>query len=154
MLKKAFILKRVAIMALTTSFLASCTSILKPPSASVDNARLVDVTTEAINVSVLLTLSNPNSLEITLSNIKAKFFLSDVEAGTISSVQKEHTLPANGKVSIPLRVQIPIKSLPEALKRSAIGLIRLNLPYQITGSVDVANGIITVPFERKGSLSR
>lgn len=115
-------------LVLATFLLASCSSILKPPSASVDNSKLVDVTAKAINVSVLLTRSNPNSLEISLSNLKAKFFLSDVEAGAISSVQKQYTLPADGKVSIPLRVQIPIKSLPEALKRSAIGLIRLNFP--------------------------
>jgi LEA14-like dessication related protein len=116
--------------------------------------RLLDLDSEAANVIVVLKVSNPNGVDVSVSNIKAAFFLAGQEVATVQALQNKHTLPARGSLSIPMRARVPLKTLPEAVRRSAIALMRFDLPYRVSGSVDVVNGLVTVPFEKSGNFAR
>ena len=134
--------------------LAGCANPIKSPSASVEDVRLLDLDSEAANVIVVLKVSNPNGVDVSVSNIKAAFFLAGQEVATVQALQNKHTLPARGSLSIPMRARVPLKTLPEAVRRSAIALMRFDLPYRVSGSVDVVNGLVTVPFEKSGNFAR
>jgi len=134
--------------------LFGCANPIKSPTASVEDVRLLDLDSEAANVIVVLKVSNPNGVDVSVSNIKAAFFLAGQEVATVQALQNKHTLPARGSLSIPMRARVPLKTLPEAVRRSAIALMRFDLPYRVSGSVDVVNGLVTVPFEKSGNFAR
>ena len=134
--------------------LFGCANPIKSPTASVEDVRLLDLDSEAANVIVVLKVSNPNGVDVSVSNIKAAFFLAGQEVATVQALQSKHTLPARGSLSIPMRARVPLKTLPEAVRRSAIALMRFDLPYRVSGSVDVVNGLVTVPFEKSGNFAR
>lgn len=150
----AFSLTRTLPLFVLVVTLAGCANPIKSPSASVEDVRLLDLDSEAANVIVVLKVSNPNGVDVSVSNIKAAFFLAGQEVATVQALQNKHTLPARGSLSIPMRARVPLKTLPEAVRRSAIALMRFDLPYRVSGSVDVVNGLVTVPFEKSGSFAR
>jgi LEA14-like dessication related protein len=143
-----------AFVLLAAMTLFGCANPIKSPSASIEDVRLLELDPEAANVIVVLKVSNPNGVEVSVSNIKAAFFLAGQEVATVQALQNKYTLPARGSLSIPMRARVPLKTLPEAVRRSAIALMRFDLPYRISGSVDVVNGLVTVPFEKSGNFAR
>lgn len=150
----AFSLTKTLSLFVLAVTLAGCANPIKSPSASVEDVRLLDLDSEAANVIVVLKVSNPNGVDVSVSNIKAAFFLAGQEVATVQALQNKHTLPARGSLSIPMRARVPLKTLPEAVRRSAIALMRFDLPYRVSGSVDVVNGLVTVPFEKSGNFAR
>ena len=99
-------------------------------------------------------MTNSNSVELTVSDIQAKFTLADQEVGTAQALQPKYTLPASGTVMLPMRVKLDFKTLPTLLNKSALALISGGLPYRLSGSMTTFNGLLTVPFEKSGDIAK
>lgn len=131
-----------------------CSSALKKPTVEVAEVRVADFDRESIQFTVTLRVNNSNPSEITLSNIQAKLSLANQPVGSAQAVQPNYTLPASGTVMLPMRVKVDFKTLPDALKQSALALASGGLPYAISGSVETFNGLVTIPFEKSGDIAK
>lgn len=127
---------------------------LKKPSIEVAEVRVADFDRDAVQLTVTLKVQNSNPIELSISDIQAKFFLANQEAGQIESAQAKYSLPASGSVMLPIKVSIPFKSLPDTLKKSSLALVSGGLPYRITGSITTFNGLLNVPFEKTGEIGK
>lgn len=148
--RTGLIVAMLACMAL----LAGCGSALKKPTVEVADARVANFDRDTAQFTVTLKVDNPNSTELTISDIQAKFFLVDEEVGTAEGAQPKYILPASGSVMLPVRVNVTFKTLPDVLRKSLIALVSGGLPYKISGSITTFNGLTTIPFERKGDLAK
>lgn len=146
-------LRAALLMGLCSLVAFGCSGPLQKPNVEVSEVHVADMDREAIRFTVVLRVHNPNGLSIGVSDIQAKLYLAEDEIGSAQAVQQHYTLPASASIQLPLRVTVPIKNLPEKLKRSALSLIAGGLPYSISGSLTAMNGLATVPFEKSGSLS-
>ncbi|WVN41169.1 LEA type 2 family protein [beta proteobacterium MWH-UniP1] len=144
----------IAAMLVFAALLAGCGSALKKPTVEVADARVANFDRDTAQFTVTLKVDNPNSTELTISDIQAKFFLVDEEVGTAEGTQPKYILPANGSVMLPVRVNVTFKTLPDVLRKSLIALVSGGLPYKISGSITTFNGLTTIPFERKGDLAK
>lgn len=136
------------------SLIAGCGTALKKPTVEVADVRVANFDRETAQFTVTLKVDNPNSTELTISDIQAKFFLIDEEVGTLEGSQPKYILPANGSVMLPVRVNVTFKTLPDVLRKSLIALVSGGLPYKISGSITTFNGLTTIPFERRGDLAK
>ena len=144
----------IAIVLACTALIAGCGSALKKPTVEVADARVANFDRDTAQFTVTLKVNNPNSTELTVSDIQAKFFLADEEVGTAEGAQPKYVLPANGSVMLPVRVNVTFKTLPDVLRKSLIALVSGGLPYKVSGSITTFNGLATIPFERKGDLAK
>ncbi|MEY3993572.1 MAG: hypothetical protein RLZZ113_677, partial [Pseudomonadota bacterium] len=62
-------------------------SALKKPSLEVAEVRIADFDRDAVQLTVTLKVQNPNPIELSITDIQAKFFLANQEAGQIESAQ-------------------------------------------------------------------
>lgn len=144
----------IAIALAWTALIAGCGTALKKPTVEVADARVASFDRDTAQFTITLKVNNPNSTELSISDIQAKFFLADEEVGTAEGAQPKYVLPANGSVMLPVRVNVTFKTLPDVLRKSLIALVSGGLPYKITGSITTFNGLATIPFERKGNLAK
>ena len=144
-----------ALLAVTAlAGLTGCGGALKKPTVEVAEVRVADFDRESAQFTVTLKVTNSNSVELTVSDIQAKFTLADQEVGTAQALQPRYTLPASGTVMLPMRVKLDFKTLPAAVSKSALALVSGGLPYRLSGSVTAFNGLITVPFEKSGDIAK
>jgi len=136
-------------------FAAGCTSLagFKKPGLQVVETRLAALERDSAQLTVTLKVTNPNPSEISLTDLKAKLFVADTEVGEASSAQPRITLAANSTVMVPLRVDLPFKSLSGAIQRSLLALAQGSLPYRLTGTVTTNNGLLTMPFDASGEIA-
>ncbi len=133
--------------------LSGCSSAIKPPTLQVADVRVASLDREQLVLTVTLNAQNPNSIDLNLSDIQAKISLTGEEVATVNSVQPTVRLPASGTVTVPIRLQIGLQGAPAVIKKSAIALLAGGLGYQVKGSVTTFNGLITVPFEKSGTVN-
>ena len=148
------LLALVLLTAMASLALTGCAGGLKKPTLEVAEVRVADIDRDAIQLTVTLKVNNGNAVELSVSDIQATVFLADQEVGTSQAVQPRYTLPPSGSVMLPLRVKVPVKALPDALRKGVVALIGGTMPYKITGSVTTFNGLITIPFEKSGDVAR
>ena len=147
----------VALMAAAFSLvltISGCSTILKKPEVSVAEVRVADIDLERVQLTVTLRVRNPNPVEITLTDLKAKFWIADTEAGLIEPSQLRYVLAASSSVMLPVRVSLTVKSLPAVVQKSLRALIQGGLPYRVEGSVTTGNGLITIPFNKTGEIAK
>ena len=140
--------------AATSLAITGCAGGPKKPTLEVAEVRVADIDRESVQLTVTLNVKNNNAVELSVSDIQATLFLADQNVGTAQAVQPRYTLPASGSVMLPLRVRVPIKTLPDALRKGALALINGGMPYKITGSVTTFNGLVTIPFEKSGDVAK
>lgn len=133
---------------------AACTTALKRPDVSVAEVRVAGFDPDTIQLTVTLKVHNPNPTEIGLSDLKAKFWIADTEAGELEPSQPKYVLSPNSTVMLPLKINIPAKSLPTLVQRSVLALIQGGLPYRVQGSVATNNGLVTIPFDKTGEIGK
>jgi len=144
----------LVVLTALASLVAGCSTALKKPTVNVADVRVANFDRETAQFTITLNVNNPNNTELTVSDIQAKFFLMDEEIGTAEGTQANYTLPANGSVMLPIRVNVTFKTLPDVLRKSLIALVSGGLPYKITGSITTFNGLTTIPFERRGDIAK
>lgn len=134
--------------------IAACGVTLKKPDVSVADVRVAGFDTESVQLTVTLRIQNPNPVEISLTDIKAKFWVADTEAGEVEPSQARYVLAPSSSVMLPLKVNVPAKSLPTLIQRSVLAVIQGGLPYRVEGSVTTSNGLITIPFDKTGEIAK
>ncbi len=149
---RVFVLLAAGVAALLT--LAACGTVMKKPEVSVAEVRVAGIDLERVQLTVTLRVRNPNPVEITLTDLKAKFWVADTEAGLIEPSQLRYVLAASSSVMLPVRVSLTVKSLPAVVQESLRALIQGGLPYRIEGSVTTGNGLITIPFNKTGEIAK
>lgn len=149
---RAFVIFAAAVLALLT--LAACGTVMKKPDVSVAEVRVAGFDPESVQLTITLKVYNPNPLEISLTDIKAKFWIADTEAGSVEPSQVKYVISPAASVMLPLKVNVPAKSLPTLVQRSVLALIQGGLPYRIEGSVTTGNGLITIPFNKTGEIAK
>jgi len=133
--------------------LIGCSSAVKKPTITLADIRIAEMTRDTLGLTVGLKVDNPNAVELTLSNIRADLFLADAPIGKAESMQSRVTLPPSGSVTLPLRLNLELKTLPEAVRRSVINMAAGGgVPYRVNGSVTTFNGLLDIPFNHTGSL--
>jgi LEA14-like dessication related protein len=134
--------------------LSACGVALKKPDVSVAEVRVAGFDPESVQLTVTLKVQNPNAVEISLTDIKAKFWIADTEAGEIEPSQVKYVLAPSSSVMLPLKVNVPAKSLPALIQKSVLALIQGGLPYRVEGSVTTGNGLMTIPFNKTGEIAK
>jgi LEA14-like dessication related protein len=134
--------------------LVGCASAIKAPQVEVAEVRLASIDREGVQFTVALRVTNPNPIEITLTNLKADLSVAGQLLGKAETLSAKTTLSAQTAVSVPMRVSVAFKGLPETLRQSLIAAGSGSLPYKISGSTEVANGLIQIPFEKSGEIAR
>ncbi len=137
-----------------TFALAGCGVALKKPDISVADVRVAGFDPENIQLTVALKVHNPNATEISLTDVKAKFWIADTEAGELEPSQMKYVLAPSSTVMLPLKVNVPAKSLSTLIQKSVLAVIQGGLPYRVEGSVTTGNGLITIPFDKKGEIAK
>jgi LEA14-like dessication related protein len=133
--------------------IAGCSSPMKKPAISLTDLRISELSRETMVLTISLKVDNPNPVELTLTDVRADLFLTDAPVGKAESTQPRVTLPASGSITLPMRLNVPIKTLPDALRKSLTSLAGGGgLPYRINGSVTTFNGLLDIPFNAKGNL--
>jgi LEA14-like dessication related protein len=134
--------------------IAGCSGgALKKPSIALTELRISELSRETLGLTISLKVDNPNPVELTLTDIRADLFLTDAPVGKAESIQPRVTLPASGSITLPMRLQVPLKTLPDALRKSLTALAGGGgIPYRINGSVTTFNGLLDVPFSTTGNL--
>jgi LEA14-like dessication related protein len=138
----------------SVALVTGCGVALKKPTIEVADVRVANFDRETAQFTVTLRVNNPNSTELTLSDLKAKLFLADQEVGTAEGTQPKYVLPASSTIMLPVRVNIAFKTLPDVLRKSLLAIVSGGLPYKVSGSVTTFNGLLTIPFERGGDLAK
>jgi LEA14-like dessication related protein len=136
-----------AIMACT---LAGCASAIKSPQIEVAEVRLASIDREGVQFTVSLRVTTPHPSEITVTDLSVAGQL----LGKAETVSAKTTLSAQTAVTVPMRVSLAFKGLPETLRQSLIAAGAGSLPYKIAGSATIANGLIQIPFEKAGEIAR
>jgi LEA14-like dessication related protein len=140
-----------AVMAYT---LAGCGSAIKSPQVDVAEVRLASIDREGVQFTVSLRVTNPNPIEITVTDLKADLSIAGQLLGKAETLSVKTTLSAQTAITVPMRVSVAFKALPETLRQSLIAASAGSLPYKIAGSATVANGLIQIPFEKSGEIAR
>jgi LEA14-like dessication related protein len=134
--------------------LAACTTTLKKPEVTVAEVRVAGFDPDNVQLTVTLQVHNPNATEISLTDLNAKFWIAQTEAGELEPSQMKYVLTPNATVMLPLKINVPAKSLPTLVQRSVLALIQGGLPYRVQGSVTTSNGLVTIPFDKSGEIGK
>jgi LEA14-like dessication related protein len=134
--------------------LAACATALKKPDVSVAEVRVAGFDPDNVQLTVTLKVHNPNATEISLTNLNAKFWIAQTEAGELEPSQLKYVLTPNATVMLPLKINVPAKSLPTLVQRSVLALIQGGLSYRVQGSVTTNNGLVTIPFDQSGEIGK
>ena len=133
--------------------LIGCSSAVKKPTITLADIRIAELTRDTLGLTVGLKVDNPNAVELTLGNIRADLFLADAPIGKAESMQSRVTLPPSGSITLPLRLNLELKTLPEAVRRGVINMAAGGgVPYRVNGSVTTLNGLLDIPFNHTGNL--
>jgi LEA14-like dessication related protein len=134
--------------------LVACTTALKKPDITVAEVRVAGFDPDNVQLTVTLKVRNPNAMEISLTDVNAKFWIAETEAGELEPSQLKYVLTPNATVMLPLKINVPAKSLPTLVQRSVLALIQGGLPYRVQGSVTTNNGLVTIPFDKSGEIGK
>lgn len=145
-------LKAAAILAVAG--LAACGGMAKKPTIDVVDVRVADFNRDSAQLTVTLRVQNPNNVDIIITDIQAALSLAGTEIGKAESAQPRYAITAASTVMLPVRVNVDLKTLPEAARKGAIALISGGVPYKISGSITTGNGLTTVPFEKSGDIAK
>ncbi|MBU3725635.1 MAG: LEA type 2 family protein [Burkholderiaceae bacterium] len=134
--------------------LTACGSAIKAPTVEVAEVRLANIDRESVQLTVSLRMTNPNPIDISISDLKAELSIAGQPVGNAESLAGKTTLQSRAAVTLPMRVSVPFKALPETLRQSLIAMGNGALPYKISGSASAMNGVLTIPFEKSGEIAR
>ncbi len=134
--------------------LAACSSVIKAPTVEVAEVRLASIDREGVQLTVSLRVTNPNPVDITLTDLKANLAIAGQPVGDAESLSTKTTLQSRAAVTVPMRVSVPFKTIPETLRQGLMAVGGGSLPYKITGSASTMNGVLTIPFEKSGVIAK
>ncbi len=129
---------------------AACTSIpakLDPPVVTLETVRIVSVADARANVTLVLTLSNPNRFDLVVEAIEYEVTIGGRPAATGRSVYID-PLPAGGNARVELAGRVDVAALATALM--TLGS-QLPVAYTFKGTVTLRDGSV-LAISRKGEI--
>ncbi len=129
---------------------AACTSIpakLDPPVVTLETVRIVSVADARANVTLVLTLSNPNRFDLVVEAIEYEVTLGGRPTATGRSVHID-PLPAGGNARVELAGRVDVAALATALM--TLGS-QLPVAYTFKGTVTLRDGSV-LAISRKGEI--
>ena len=140
-------------------FSTGCSSVIQSPTATVANARLGDITGDALTLNLDVDVTNPNAFDLPLG--KSDYALTVAGVQLLSgSAKPTGAIPASGSSRVVMPVSIRFDDLLNA--KDAIVTSGGNLPFELTGSLGFTGGATALdrafgkgprlPLKYKGTL--
>ncbi|MGA7120883.1 MAG: LEA type 2 family protein [Polyangiaceae bacterium] len=123
-----------------------------PPSLVPERATLVRIDSRGIEWRVELEATNPNPLDLTVTNVTSHIVLGNAELGTLA-FPGITTLPARKTTRLDVSVPVSWPNLAVLAQLAAAGNA---VPFFVDGTVDLGGSLLHagVPFHIEGSVSR
>ncbi len=140
-----------ALSLLLTALAIAC-SKPAPPTIAPESATVTAVDLHAVHLSVALTATNPNAIDLPVEDVTAHVVLAGkMDLGTVT-LPLAMTLPAGKPTHIDLPVAVQWTDLP-ALAQMALS--PSPVPFVVDGKVELGGQLlrVSVPFEIKGSMT-
>ena len=144
--------RRLAIPLMVAAGLAACGALaprLAAPEVVGASVRVVQVRLPEVAMSIDLTLSNPNAVEVVVQSFDARVSLEGERVAT-AALAAPVTLPANGTADVALSARGDAAATLAGLGR-ALGSGRA-MRYEIAGDVTLGDGS-RYPFVRRGETA-
>jgi LEA14-like dessication related protein len=125
----------------------------EPPTIVPESAKVTSVDPQALHLTVTLTATNPNKVDLPVQDFTAHVVLGDkVDLGT-TTVAQATSLPAGKatKVDVPLAVQ-----WTDLTALAQLAVSPAPVPFAVDGHADLGGDLlhVAVPFTIKGSMTR
>jgi hypothetical protein len=123
-----------------------------PPTIVPDSATVTSADAQGLHVSVTLTATNPNRVDLPIQDVTAHVVLAGtLDLGT-TTLQKAVTLPAGQPTKLDLPFSVPWTDL-----LALAGLVASPAPvlFTVDGNVDLGGDLVhvSVPFTMKGTMT-
>lgn len=124
---------------------------LKEPEIEIVDLSLTDIGFEKVRFRILLEASNPNAVDLPLSNLRMDLRLFDLPLGEAKMRDDRFTLPGRSTTRLPVDFTVPtVRLLDLGLKLKAGGLA--NPGYRLEGSADWGDTRYAIPLRKQGNL--
>jgi LEA14-like dessication related protein len=137
-------------VAATITIAAGC-SKPAPPTLTPERVTVNAVEPSGLALTVTLSASNPNSLDLTVSDVLSHVVVSGHDVGTVT-VPESITLPAGKttKLEVPVKVAWSDMGVVAQLAASSAPV-----PYTVNGNLELGGSLlhVGVPFQLDGSIS-
>lgn len=147
-----------AVLAATIALgLGACGALLPPadlkaPALSFSDLSIDSVTLQRVRLTVTIATSNPNAVDIPLSDLRFDFALFGQQVAQGSVPQPSFTLPANGTLSLPVSLSIASADLRALLSQLARGP-SADAVWELKGTARWGVSPLTLPFVRRGDAN-
>jgi LEA14-like dessication related protein len=139
------------LFAAATIVIAAGCSKPAPPTLTPERVTVNGVDPAGLALTVSLSAANPNSVDLTASDVSSHVVLSGHDVGTVT-VPQSVTLPAGKttKLDVPVKVSWSDMSLVAQLAAS-----NAPVPYSVDGTLQLGGSLLHmgVPFHLDGSIS-
>ncbi len=129
---------------------------IKEPTATFNAMNVANVTPQGFTMNFDMSLNNPNSMELPLSNADYKLGVGGVNI-LEGKAKPTGSLPANGSLPLTLPVTVTFENLLAAEKALAKG--GAEIPYSFDGGLEVGGGQMLlgqskrIPLKYSGTLN-
>lgn len=135
--------------------LCGCSSLppvhLQPPEIAVSDLALTDIGLERLRFLVMLDTSNPNDVDVPLTNVRLDLTVFDVALAQGTVIERQVTLPSRGTRRVPVEFTVPTGRLLDVVARFRTGNWE-DFSYRLAGHANWGDTPFGVPFERTGNL--
>jgi LEA14-like dessication related protein len=139
-------------LAAALALVSSACSKPQPPTLAPERATVTAVDAQAIHLDVTLTAKNPNSVDLTVSDVTAHVVLAQkIDLGSMT-LPKAYTLPAGQATSMDAPMTVPWGDV-NALTQLATAE---SVPFTVDGTVELGGSLlhVTVPYHLTGTMTR
>jgi LEA14-like dessication related protein len=146
-----------AVFAAAATFgLGACGALMPPPdleapALSFSDLSLDSVTRQRVLLTLTIAASNPNPIDIPLSDLHFDIALFGQRLAQGSVPQPRFTLPAKGTLAVPVSLSIATADLRSVMSRLVRGPSS-EAVWELKGSARWGLSPLAIPFERRGDV--
>jgi LEA14-like dessication related protein len=143
---------RALLLVAALVFVVACSSPA-PPTLAPKSAVVTNVSPVGIGIDVTLLATNPNDVDLTAGDVRARVVLDkQVDIGA-ATVQQRVTLPAHQTTELKVAVSIPWNNVMPLMEIAMSN--RRWIPYRIDGNLTLGGDLVAVqvPFTMEGNVS-
>ncbi len=139
------------LLVLSMLILSACTAFVAKPVVKLKDVKLAGLKSEGLDLDFYLTVYNPNSYDIHLTNYRYELKIMSRPLARGNS-RTTHDLGAKSQTDIMIPAKVPYKGLIEVLKRRPNPEV---VPYQLNAELTVgtAVGNLNVPLTMSGDFT-
>ena len=148
-------MKNTILLLLIISLLASCSGPKYPEFRGIANPKILSLSMKNVVVETDIIMNNPNGFEIEMTGMDVNIYANDVLVGHTNQT-KSSMIGANKNFNVPISFDFSPKKVLNLGNLggllNAIGNKVVDLKYEGSVSVKVANKIIAIPFTYEDKL--